>query len=394
MLQQYEEICVLPLHLENSEQEFRNILLDKNCTVDNLCLIGSGKKLFTLTNETIHIIYSCDNQIINIVPILNDEKANGLVLMTNTDAVIIVYAKDNYLRYKKVYFGAEIKTLCAGFNQQCADKIWIIYSDGSKLYYTILSLSTEIYNKIQTEDKSFTCLQYYKQDIFLGLTKEKKLHELSTNIVENVTNPQVSKDDFTNLSSNMLKGSDMIVERICERAKELQVWNEKLLAEEDKLYRINLYACKKKVRMCPKMTVNRIAKQLFLSINFQENLPKNIYIACSLAYSNKRIFSIKEVAATEITIDLPVPTEKLCNSLKLNMDLITMINKGQPWFLIRDFIIDPIVEKKKKDQSKKNKTSFINAKINQIRSLMVSSNLDMKKLSEIKKSIRKEICDI
>lgn len=392
-LQQCEDLCTFPLHSENSEQEFRNILLDGNDTKDNLCLISSSKKLFLLT-EVIHIIYNCDHTIINIIPVQNNGKLNALILVTDTDAIIFMYAKDKKLNYKKIYLGIEIKTLCAGFDQQCADKVWIIYSNGSKLYYMTLMLSTEVYNKVKVEEKSLICMQYYKEDIFVGLNNQKKMYELSTNIEESVTNSQVSKDNFISLHSGMLKDTDMIVDQICERAKELQSWNEKLIAEEEKLYKINLYASKQKIQACPKMTVHRIANQLFLNINFHENLPKNIYIICYLSYNNETVFSIKEIASNETCIDLSVPKEKLSNSLKFGMDLITIINKGQPWFLIKNFVKDPVVEKKKKQHYKKSKTSFINAKINVIKNLMVSGNLSMQKLSEIKQSIRKEICDI
>ncbi|XP_046835903.1 uncharacterized protein LOC124431725 isoform X2 [Vespa crabro] len=262
MSKQLEELCTFPLNMENSEHEFRNILLDKIDMVDNLCLIGNGKKLFTLTKEVIHLIHSCDNKIINIVPIQNDKKINGLVLITNTDAIIIVHSKNNILRYKKLYLGVNVKTLCAGLNYQCSDKIWIVYSDGSKLYYMIMTLSTEIYKKVKIEEKNFICVQYYEKDKFVGLTKTKELHELSINPIENCVNEEISKDDFINLHKDMLK--------------------------------------------------------------------------------------------------------------------------------------DPVIEKKKKlkeKQIKRDKTNFINAKINLIRNLMLTKNLTMKKLSEMKKKIRKEICD-
>ncbi|XP_047345236.1 uncharacterized protein LOC124947301 isoform X1 [Vespa velutina] len=396
MSKQLEELCTFPLNMENSEDEFRNILLDEIDMVDNLCLIGNGKKLFTLTKEVIHLIHSCDNKIINIVPIQNDKKINGLVLITNTDAIIIVHSKNNILRYKKLYLGVNVKTLCAGLNHQCSDKIWIVYSDGSKLYYMIMTLSTEIYKKVKIEEKNLICVQYYERDKFVGLTKTKELHELSINTIENCVNEEISKDDFINLHKDMLKGTDLIVEQIYERAKELELWNKILLAEEDKLYRINLYACRKKIQMYPKMTVYRIAKQLFLNIDFQENLPKNVYIVCFLVSNNETTFSIKEIVNNETSIDLPIVTKKLFNSLQIRMDLVTIINIEQPWFLIRDFVTDPVIENKKKlkeKQIKRDKTNFINAKINLIRNLMLTKNLTMKKLSETKKKIRKEICD-
>ncbi|XP_047345239.1 uncharacterized protein LOC124947301 isoform X3 [Vespa velutina] len=319
MSKQLEELCTFPLNMENSEDEFRNILLDEIDMVDNLCLIGNGKKLFTLTKEVIHLIHSCDNKIINIVPIQNDKKINGLVLITNTDAIIIVHSKNNILRYKKLYLGVNVKTLCAGLNHQCSDKIWIVYSDGSKLYYMIMTLSTEIYKKVKIEEKNLICVQYYERDKFVGLTKTKELHELSINTIENCVNEEISKDDFINLHKDMLKVSN-----------------------------------------------------------------------------NETTFSIKEIVNNETSIDLPIVTKKLFNSLQIRMDLVTIINIEQPWFLIRDFVTDPVIENKKKlkeKQIKRDKTNFINAKINLIRNLMLTKNLTMKKLSETKKKIRKEICD-
>ncbi|KAF7413376.1 hypothetical protein HZH68_001865 [Vespula germanica] len=285
--------------MENLEHEFRNMLLDEVNMVDNLCLIGNG---------------------------------------------------------------VDVKTLCTGMNQQHNDKIWIVYSDESKLYYMTMTLSTEIYKKVKTEEKSFVCIQYYKEDKFVGLTKTKELHELSINVIENYVNEEISKDDFIDLHRDMLKDTDLIVEQIYEKAKELEL----------------------------------IAKQLFLNIDFQENLPKNVYIVCSLISNYETTFSIKEIANNETSIDLPIAIKKLLNSLQIRMDLVTIINEEQPWFLIKDFVTDPIIERKKnlkEKQGKRDKTNFINAKINLIRNLMLTENLTMKKLSEIKKKIRKEICD-
>ncbi|KAI4495736.1 hypothetical protein M0802_008359 [Mischocyttarus mexicanus] len=389
-----EELCTFPLDSKNSEDEFRNILLDENNTVDNLCLIGNGKKLFTLTKEVIRIIYNCDNKIINIIPIKNDDKINGLALITNTDAIILMYPKNKTLRYKKLYLGVNVKSICAGIHSQHKDKIWIIYSDGSKLYYMMMTLSTEIYRKIKTEDKSFVCMQYYKKDKFVGLTYKKVLHELSTNVIEDFLNEETSNDDFIKLHKDMLKDTNLFVEEIYGKSKELESCNKILSIEENKMYRINIYACKMKIRTNLKMTVHRIAKQLFLNIDLVQNLPNNVYIVGFLVSNNETIFSIKEITNKETSIDLPLETTKLFNSLHIGMDLITMINEEQPWFLIKDFVNDP--EKKKnlqEKQVKKDKTNFINSKINLIKNLIMSKNLTMKKLSEIKEKIRKEISD-
>ncbi|XP_014599209.1 PREDICTED: uncharacterized protein LOC106784322 [Polistes canadensis] len=389
-----EELCTLPLDANNSEDDFRSILLDENSTVDNLCLIGNGKKLFSLTKEVIRIIYNCDNKITNIVPVQNDDKIHGLVLITNTDAVVLVYPRNNMLRYKKLYLGVDVKSLCAGIHCQHKDKIWIIYSNGSKLYYMTMTLSTEIYRKVKVEDKNFVCMQYYTKDKVLGLTNKKELHELSTNVIEDFLNEETSKDDFIDLHKDMLKGTNLFVERIYEKSKELESCNKIYSIERNKIHRINLYACKMKVQMIPKMTVRRIAKQLFLNIDFPQNVPNNVYIICFLVSNYETIFSIKEITNNETSIDLPLETTKLFNSLHIGMDLITMINKEQPWFLIKDFVKDPEKKKKLKEkQMKKDKTNFINSKINLIRNLIMSKNLTMKKLSEIKEKIRKEMSD-
>ncbi|XP_015176893.1 PREDICTED: uncharacterized protein LOC107066615 isoform X2 [Polistes dominula] len=213
-------------------------------------------------------------------------------------------------------------------------------------------------------------------------------------VIEDFLNEETSKDDFIDLHKDMLKDTNLFVEQIYEKSKELESCNKVYAIEKNKINRINLYACKMKVQMIPKMTVSRIAKQLFLNVDFPQNLPNNVYIICFLVSNCETIFSIKKIANNETSIDLPLEITKLFNSLYIGMDLITMINKEQPWFLIKDFLKDPEKKKNLKEkQMKKDKTNFINSKINLIRNLIMSKNLTMKKLSEIKEKIRKEISE-
>ncbi|KOC59186.1 hypothetical protein WH47_11262 [Habropoda laboriosa] len=383
------KLCIYPLNVENVEECFRKALVNNDSTIENLCIIGDGQKLLTLINETVQIIYNSIYSIKDIIPVGKDSKIAGLLLLTNIDVIIVMHARDNMVVFEKTCLVTQLQAVCAGFSQLSEHSLWMVYSDKSKLYYAKIHLSTNKVERIEVEDKSFVCLQYYDSKIILGLTEKKQLVEFSTDTVERTLS--VKNDTFTNLHFNMLKCATFIMDKIYKGSEELHFFNETLITEENKLKRINLYAHKHKVRLCPKIVINRIANRLFLSASFHDVLPKNCWVVLNVKSEHRSMFCTKEIVDQETIVDIYIPENLTANFSEIAIDLIVVKDEGQPWCLIRNYVINPLFEKGKKTRKRSEKFNFINSKIAMLESLIEKGNVDMKKLSEIKKNVRKEV---
>ncbi|KAK0088429.1 hypothetical protein PV326_004834 [Microctonus aethiopoides] len=203
-------------------------------------------------------------------------------------------------------------------------------------------------------------------------------------------------DNFYELKSSMLMGSKVIVKNICEKSKELNVHNEKLLIEQDKLKRVNIFAHRQRMAHFPKIEVTRTAGYLFLKVMFDYSLPQNSMIFVNLTSGNQCQFSSKLIHDKETMVEMPLVPEILENTVDITLDLLTFGEENQPWCIIRNCI--------KKSTSRdranirkllSNKKNFLRAKLNALRSIIQDGkSIDMKKVNNIRKSIRKDIVDL
>jgi hypothetical protein len=118
--------------------------------------------------------------------------------------------------------------------------------------------------------------------VILGLS-QKDLVEL---FLEKFENSLVINDNV-NLHISMFKKTDLIMGEICAKVKELNMLNKRLLDEQDKLRRINLYSSKQKFQIKPEIQVSRLCNNNYLTLNISEKLPKNSHIVFSF-YSKKK----------------------------------------------------------------------------------------------------------
>ncbi|CAL7938294.1 unnamed protein product [Xylocopa violacea] len=384
------QLCSYPLNVDNITEDFLKALTNNDSNVKNLCIIGDGLKLLTLINETVRIIYSSVYAIKDIMPIQKYSKTAGLLFLTNAD-IIIMYSKDNVLNFETICLGTQIQTVCAGFSQSSEETLWIVYLYKSTLYYAKKQLSTDDIKKVKVEDKSYVCLQVYDSKTILGLTVDKQLVEISTDTIERTLS--IECDTFVNLHSNMLKGSTLIMGEIHKATKELHCLNKTLIIEEDKLRRINLYAHKHRIRLCPKIAINRIANQLFLSANFQDVRSKNSQIVVNVKSQYRYLFCAKKITDQETVVDVHIPEYLMVDVTEIAVDLIVFKTEENPWLLIKDYIIDSDQEQNKRKKIKSN-SDFIRSKIDKLRAFIMEGNINMKELSDIKRNARRKFSDV
>jgi len=84
--------------------------------------------------------------------------------------------------------------------------------------------------------------------VILGLSSRKELIELSLEELDE----SLSINNNIVLHTEMFQRTDIIMEKICAKVKELHALYESLSAEQDKLKRINMYAAKQKLQIKPR----------------------------------------------------------------------------------------------------------------------------------------------
>ncbi|XP_012235955.2 uncharacterized protein [Linepithema humile] len=384
-----EEICTFPLILKDTEMCFVNCFTVGWKTEKNLCIIAHNRRLFVLKEDTVQLVYTSNNTIMEIIPIKRHDKTAGLLLITDMDKVILIHAKDNNLVFEKIHLKRKMKSIsafCAGFNPQNENVLWILYCDQSQIYYVRKELFTDVVQETRGKERTFSCIQRYNSNVILGLS-QKELVEL---FLEEFENSLVINNNI-NLDTSMFKKTDFIMEQVCAKVKELDILNKRLLDEQDKLRRINLYASKQKFQVKPEIEVSRLCNNNYLILNISEKLPKNSHVALSFHSKNHNTFCMKKVTEKMFNVKMPI-NKKILSSSIINIDLITLINEYHPWCLIQNFINCPSQDVKKKRTSKKDKTAFINAKIAVLQNLITEKkDLNMTRLNEIKKIIRAEL---
>lgn len=385
-----EEVRAFSLNLKDTEMQFINCFTTDSERRRNICVIAYDRKLFALKEDNIvQLIYTSDRAIVDIVPVKRRDKVAGLLLLIDVDMVILVYSKDYNLVFDKIYLGKNMRNIsafCVCFSMEIENVLWIIYCDQSKTYYMRKELFADSIQETKVEERTFRCIQYYKPNIILGLSQEKELIELSLEELEN----SLSLNNDINLHSDMFQRTDLIMEKICAKGKELNMLNESIMDERDNLKRINLYVSKQKLPVTPYIEVSRLCTYHYLQLKILDKLPRNSHIIVAINSKNQSTFCMKKITETTFTLKMPINGNRILCSSNINIDLITWMNKQQPWCLIQNFIYSPPQDVKRKRRIK-DKTAFIATKIASLQKLIAEKDLSMTKLSEIKRNIRAEL---
>ncbi|XP_034937630.1 uncharacterized protein [Chelonus insularis] len=388
---EYDTLNFLLLTSKTTHEKLKNILFPKQ---DSICLISSRKSLYTLFHETIQIMYEGLYNITDIIPIKKNNFILGLLLITGPKHVIFVSTKDDQLFFKKIYFNVEVDCLCTGFLDDSEDTIWIIYSDKQKIYFAHQNINWDGLHKVSWKrNKIIRCKNYKNKTIVLN-----SLFQLEEVTFNSIKSHDVSRahEDFYEIKTEMLTGSELIVENICESAKELDKLNQKLLLEKEKLHRINIFTHKQKIPCVPKINVDRSGHFIFLKVCFENHLPPGSYITINVICNKQTTFSSKLVEDNETTLEVLLKPELLDSSIDVNFDLVTFAEEEKPWCILNDCLKDPSLKEKHKVKDFLNsKMNFLNSKLNILRNLVQQDNqIDEKKILNIKKSLRREIPDI
>lgn len=387
-----EQVHSLPLIPTDTEKQLLECFIKNQQEIRNVCMIGYGRKLFAWNGDSVQLIYAdVPGVISHIAPIIRGTKVIGVLLLVDLNMVVLMHSRDRDLVFQKVWLGRNIRctsTLCAGINTEPENILWIVYCDQSKLYYMEKELFTDKIQEAEVEKKTFTCMQYYKSNVILGLTDSKELVEFSVETLKNF----ISVNSNIQLHASMFQSTDLIMDRICNKAKELDKLYEKLTNEQDKLRKINMYAYNQKIEAHPQIEVCKLWNHSYLTLSIPEKLPKNSHVVFTLNSKDHSIFCVKRVTDTTLTVKMSVNENKVLYSSTVTMDLITLMNKGTLWCIIQNFVTcPPQKEAKKRSKKEKDKLAFIDAKIASLHSLMAEKDLNMTKLSEIKQIIRAEL---
>lgn len=378
------KIFDLTLSVTNSAYSLRKALhlLDEGSD-ENILIIANGKKVFKITQRDVQLIYRCEGDITDIVGITDDESIVGFVIVCANSAVLAYVVKEK-LVFDKVYLDSQVTGLCAGASGRSGDAIWLAHTDGSRIYYSSKTISTGVFRRTRTESKRCLTIRHYRSGVLIYLSDNSQLLECR---IQTLGLCNMDDEEFLDLNPAMLKGSDRLVDQICQSAKDLRLLNERLLNERDKLKRINIFAHKQTITVLPEVSVERIADQMFLRIKFDSVLPMNCHVVAVLQADKRSVFSMKFVEDRETVVDLPVEKDYLDSLVKLGVDLVTFAEGSHAWCLIRDYT------KKPKVQSVSNigndRMKFLTSKLTALQNLMAEGNVDMKKLSVMKKSIRR-----
>ncbi|KYM96090.1 hypothetical protein ALC62_13141 [Cyphomyrmex costatus] len=392
-----ETVCTFPLFPTNTEPQLISHFAAGWKAERKLCVVGYHKKLYTLRDDVVQLVYTSDSVITDILPVKRQDKVAGLLLLTeHANMVILVHGNDKYARkyklvFEKINLGENMKEstmLCIAFSLQMENILWIICCNQFKTFYIRKELFVEAVQEAKVEERTFTCMQYYKPNIILGLSQRMDLIEMSLEELDN----SLSIDNNIVLHTGMFKKTDIIMEKICAKVKELSVLYENLSDEQDKLKRINMFATKQKLQISPDIEVSRVWRYCYLGLSIPDKLPKSSYVVFTFASKNQSTFCMKKATENHaFAIKMPINENQILCSSSISMDLITLANEQRPWCLVQNFINSQLQNLNKK-RLRNNKIDFINTKITSLLQLIARKELNMTKLCEIKKIVRAELC--
>ncbi|TGZ32337.1 Uncharacterized protein DBV15_07212 [Temnothorax longispinosus] len=219
-----ETVCTFPLNTASTEPQLVSCFTAGWKTEGNRwCVVAHDRKLYALRNRKrypVQLVYTSDVAIVDILPVKRRDKVTGLLLLTkHANAVILVHGKDNELVFEKINLGENLRhrvALCASFSLCMENIVWLVYCDRSRTYYLRKELFVDAVQDVRVEERTFTCVH-----------------------------------DNIPLHTGMFERTDIIMEKICAKVKELNTLCESLTDEQDKLKRINLYAAKQKLQISP-----------------------------------------------------------------------------------------------------------------------------------------------
>lgn len=380
----------LQLLLLKSEKMHDNLQSAFNNDNSTICILAHDKNLFKLHNGNTQMLYTSLWDITQIIKINKNDKIFSFLLKTTCDVVVLVYAENSKLLFKNIHCNNLKNCITAGFYDNSDDNLWIAYSNEQKVIYMKQNLQSKSPEIIDSKPQQIVYMRDYNNKI-LALTNNAELIELVFNTAEKKEN---KSEELPELQEGMLNGTEIIVEQIYDKAKQLKRLNEHLLIMRNKLERINIFAHQTKIRELPKFEVHRVGGLVFFKANFGDTMPKNTWIYINLMCKSQTIFSSKIVQDPQTIIEIQVDPELIDSTLNISVDLITFIEEDKPWGIIQNCTKTIKRYGNESHEKMMKKRDFIHSKLNTLRKMVEDNNIDMNKLISIKKSIRRDIPDV
>ncbi|XP_015518774.2 uncharacterized protein LOC107223575 [Neodiprion lecontei] len=368
------------------DKDLLAVMLEESVGDGEICIFSNGYEIYKIAQNSVKILYSSSSPIVDVVKIEKNEKVTSLLYVTKKNAVILMYAKDNELRFEKVKVNNKVKTAYAIMDEVSENVVWIIYSDGTKTYKIRKVLDNDNLKSVELSEKNITCLCSHGSKI-LGLTSSGELVTVEARLDEKF-NDTDDRDNFFNLKPEMLEEINSIVDETCRKVKELQSIDDKLLEQQNVLKRISMSTCEPNI-LVPKLRVEKRAKQTVLNCEFGQSMPEKCLFSLSVKCCGRKIFVTKQVAENEKQFELSVPDSMLDHELDVTTDLITLAEEGSSWCLIKNCVKDTAGHQPESQISER-KINFLKARLTALQNLKVENNLDIAKLNSIINGVRKE----
>lgn len=420
-----EDLQFLVLSARDIDESLRTGLrLDDE---SNVCFIADRGRLYRLSERQSQLIYNNSTvQIREIRRVKRNEKTAALVLLTHTNLCILMHKRSgrSTFDFEEINFDTEVRAICSGFSRHEEDVAWmmqvymkmklrsyivvghfaialsgvcfyelfayiiIFQSDGIKSNHWLKVLNTPEFRKIRVDQQGFCCLELYKSTEILGLTSSnKRLLNISVEAVDIADGSK--KATSTSISDECFATNESLVNDIMSKSMELRAVNEILASKEDQLRRINLFANRERISINPRLTVNRVAGSVVLTVDLERNsLPANCDVILTLRSKARNHFVSKRVRGGRV--EMSIPSEISLEDFDITMDLMTHCESNN-WCLIRDFVKQSSLSC---EHLSAEKIQFVSSKLNVLRNLAAEKKLSAIKILELRDSIRKELNDL
>ncbi|XP_011303764.1 uncharacterized protein [Fopius arisanus] len=372
--------------------DLRQILYDNPDSCHKFCLISTGRKLYKLTGEQAEIVHVDTNFITDIVAIRRDKRSFGVGLITNNYLVLLLPDKNEELVVsQKLQYDGEIVALALHISNFSQDHISSFYTNGNNIYHRKLKIDS---SGLSGNEKVDVVLAFKEKIINSVKIRGEGLLVLSNGCelteFHIIGMEENERREFCTLKEEMIRNTNIIVDRICERARELEQVNKAIAAGQNKLERINAYAHKQKIQISPAVRIMRAGGRDFLQVRL-EGLPQDSQVFVNVRVDRLRLFASKFVCDRVTTLEVPLDIRHLrdIEIFDLRIDLVATQCKRQLWCIMNN-VLDTSRTEESSCQSSIDRENLFTAKLETLRSLMKKKCLDDVKLRYIKKSIRKD----
>ncbi|XP_015116347.1 uncharacterized protein LOC107040671 [Diachasma alloeum] len=381
--------------------DLRQILFCASGDDDNKsCLITSGKKLYKLIDERVTIIHVESNFITDILAVKRDQRDFGVGLITEGNYLVLLLPDEDtrkLMPLRKLCYDGDIVALTIYFPRASTDQLWCFHTNGHNIYHRRVCIDCSGLDRNENVEVVFTsneriinCLRPRGDGILMlsdGQLTEFEIMKMGRD---------GEKREFNTLKEDMIRNTNIIVDKICERAKELELVNKGIAVAQGRLERISAYAHKQKTQYSPAVRILRVGGRQYLEVKL-EGLPLDSQVFVNVVIESQRLFASKVVCDRVTTLEVPLEIGNLgeVEKFDVRIDLVAAQCETQLWCILNNYGVDSskVLGGEGSCRAATDRENLLTAKLSTLRSLMEKKSVDDVKLRYIKKSIRKEMRD-